>query len=79
MDCLTVGQRYHAEDARRGFAGTRNLAPEADAAIRLLLATDRGGDDLGTPSRINVGTLVDSARLRCVVLEETAQSRSWIG
>ena len=30
-----------------GFVGTRHLAPEADAAIRLFLATERGGDDLG--------------------------------
>ena len=57
MDRLTVGQCHHAEDARRDFTGTRNLAPEADAAIRLLLATERDGDDLSAPSRIDVGTL----------------------
>ena len=57
MDRLTVVQRHHAEDARRGFAWTRNLTPEADTTIRLLLATERGGDDLGAPIRIDVGTL----------------------
>ena len=55
MDCLTVGQCHHAEDAGRGFAGIRNFAPEADATIRLLLATERGGDDRGAPSRVDVG------------------------
>ena len=42
MDRLTVGQCHHAEDAGRGFAGIRNFTPEADATIRLLLATERG-------------------------------------
>ena len=57
MDRLTVVQRHHAEDARRGFTGTRDLTPEADAAVRLLLATERGDDDLGAPIRIDIGTL----------------------
>ena len=54
---LTVVQRHHAKDARRGFARTRDLTPETDAAIRLLLATEWGGNDLGAPIRIDVGTL----------------------
>ena len=57
MDRLTVGQRHHAEDARGVFAGARHFTPEADAAIRLLLAPERIGDDLGTPSQIDVGAL----------------------
>ena len=57
MDRLTVGQCHNAEDARDVFAGARDLAPEAEATIRLLLATERGGDDLGAPSRIDIGTL----------------------
>ena len=52
MDRLTVGQCHYAEDARRGFAGALDLAPEADTPIRLLFATERGSDDLGAPSRI---------------------------
>ena len=57
MDRLTVGQRHNAEDAGGIFAWARDLAPEADATIRLLLATERGGNDLGAPSRIDIGTL----------------------
>ena len=57
VDRLTVGQRHHTEDAGRGLAGTGNLAPEAKTSIGLLLTTDRRGDYLSTPSRVDIGSL----------------------
>ena len=57
MNRLTVGQCHHAKDAGGGFAGELNLTPGAHAAIRLFLATERGGDDLDTPIWIDVGSL----------------------
>ena len=57
MDCLPIGQRHHAEDAGCLLAGARGLAPEANTAIRLHVATKGRSDHGGAPRRINIGPL----------------------
>ena len=63
MDRLPIGQRHHAENAGSCFAREPHLAPEAHAAIRLLLAMEWSGNDLDAPPRIDVGTLVKNPLL----------------
>jgi hypothetical protein len=56
VDGFSVIQCYNAQISRSIF-GYRNFAPEANAAVRLDLAPDRGGEYVQAPLRWIYGRL----------------------
>ena len=63
MDRLSIGQRHHAQDSQCVVASARYLTPEANAAVRLHVATKGRGNDGHAPRRIDIGSLASPVPL----------------
>lgn len=64
MDRLAIGQRDDSKEAGYVLSRPRDLSPEANASIRLLLAAHWVSEDMSTPFPINLGPLASDLLLK---------------